>query len=1136
MGFQIIKKIMLEKESVSNMMLIRMKGTMSLLLLLLFISCTSDKKEENKAVKKDKNTLFSLLPSDRTGIDFVNKVANQKDFNIFKYRNFYNGGGVAIGDINNDGLVDIYLTGNMEPNKLYLNKGDFTFKDISASAGVEGNKPWSTGVNMVDINADGLLDIYVSNAGNMEGNNHDNDLYINNGDLTFTEKANEYNLAKTGFSTHATFFDYDKDGDLDAYILNNSNIPVSSLGYAEQREVRAQDWEGVPDIFKGVGDMLLRNDNGKFVDVSEEAGIYGSLIGFGLGVMIADINKDLYPDIYVSNDFYERDYLYINNQDGTFKEDIKNWTSHLSLSAMGIDMADINNDGHAEIFITDMLPEADQRVKSVMTFEGYNVFKLKQSKDFYQQYIQNTLQLNNGNGTFSEVAYFSGVDATDWSWAGLLFDMDNDGFRDIFITNGINHDLTDLDFVDFFANEIIQKMALTGRKESIDSIIDKMPIRPQPNYAYRNNGDITFSKANSDWGFEIPSMSNGAAYGDLDNDGDLDLVVNNVNMETFVYENRANELTDNHYIKLKFTGPEKNKFAIGATVMLYYNGNVVLQELIPSRGFQSSMDYAMTIGLGTANTIDSLRVIWPDDKTQKLDEVQADQLLTLKHSEAREKYRPSHNKVKKALLREVDNSPLTAHKENNYNDFDYEGLIYKLLSQEGPALATADINGDGNEDVFIGGAKGFPGVIYFHSGNGKLNATSQKSLSADAGYEDTAAAFFDADGDKDMDLLVGSGGNEVGEAKSYKPRLYLNNGKGIFSTEVTLPANFKNTSIIAPEDFNGDGDVDLFIGSRSVVGTYGVDPDHMLLENNGDGTFSNSTERLAYDLKDGGMITDAQWIDMDGDGKKDLVTVADWGTPNIYKNSGRRLSKFPSSLDSLSGWWNVVEAADLDKDGDMDLILGNQGSNIHYKPTMENPMKMWVNDFDNNGTIEQIVTQNYGGKDYPLHQKKELTTQMVALKKKNLKASEYAGKTIDELFPSALFENSIMKKVVTSESVIAVNEGGGKFTIKALPNRVQLSCICGIACADVNQDGNLDLIMGGNNFEFKPQYSRLDANYGNVLLGDGQMHFKWQDYDTSGFFIRDELKHLKQFKDKNGKTFMIAAINDSKPRIYEIDP
>jgi enediyne biosynthesis protein E4 len=1098
----------------------------------LFYSCES-KEEQN--TNKDKATLFSLLTPEETGIDFINEVVNQKDFNIFKYRNFYNGGGVAIGDINNDGLPDIYLTANMGLNKLYLNKGDFKFEDISESAGVTGNKPWSTGVNMVDINNDGLLDIYVSNAGNMEGNNHDNDLYINNGDLTFTEKASEYNLAKTGFSTHATFFDYDKDGDLDAYILNNSNIPVSSLGYAEQREVRAQDWEGVPDIFKGVGDMLLRNDGGIFTDVSEKAGIYGSLIGFGLGVMISDINGDLYPDIYVSNDFYERDYLYINNQDGTFTEDIKNWTSHLSLSAMGIDMADINNDGNIDIFITDMLPEGDQRVKSVMEFEGYNIFKVKQSKDFYQQYIQNTLQLNNGNNTFSEVAYFSGIAKTDWSWAGLLFDMDNDGFRDIYITNGINHDLTDLDFVDFFADEILQE-ARTGHKQAIDSIINKMPVRPQSNYSYKNNHDISFSDETNKWGLEIPSLSNGAAYGDLDNDGDLDLIVNNVNMKAFIYRNNAETITNNNYIKLSFEGIDKNKFAIGTSAKLYYNNNIVIQELVPSRGFQSSMDYVMTIGLGTTNTIDSLRIIWTDDSTQKLTNVKANQLLTLKQTDAKEKYNPIKKGNKKTLLKKLSNKQLVAHKENNYSDFDYEGLISKMLSQEGPALAIADINGDGNEDIFIGGAKKQASIIYLNNGNSNLKMTVQRELKEDASYEDTAAAFFDVDGDGDMDLMVGSGGNQIGEEKTYRTRLYLNNGKGDFTkAKQVLPSTFNNISVISPYDFDNDGDVDVFIGSRSVVGTYGINAKHLFLENNGDGTFKDATERLTYDLKDGGMITNAIWADIDGDNKKDLITVSEWGAPKVYRNSGRALSKRSTDLDNLYGMWNVIEGADLDNDGDIDFVIGNQGSNVPYKTSIENPIKMWINDFDNNGTIEQIVTRNFNGKDFPLHMKKELTTQMVSLKKQNLKASEYAKKSIDELYTEDIINNSIVKKINISESVIAINEGNGKFTIKKLPFMVQLSCVCGITCIDVNNDGNLDIIMGGNNFEFKPQYSRLDANYGSVLLGNGNSDFTWQNYDASGFFIRNEIKHIKQFKDKSGKTYIITAINDKKPKIFTLN-
>ncbi len=1110
-----------------------------ILLFSIFIFCLScdEKGEKKQNEASDTNTLFNLLPATKTGIDFVNEVANQKNFNIFKYRNFYNGGGVAIGDINNDGLIDIYLTANMGANKLYLNKGDFKFEDISKAAGVEGNKPWSTGVNMVDINQDGLLDIYVSNAGNLEGNNHDNDLYINNGDLTFTEKAADYNLAKTGFSTHASFFDYDKDGDLDAYILNNSNIPVSSLGYAEQRSVRAQDWEGVPFIFRGVGDMLLRNDNGKFVDVSEKAGIYGSLIGFGLGVVVTDLNQDLYPDIYVSNDFYERDYLYINNQDGTFREEIKEWTSHLSLSAMGIDMADINNDGHAEIFITDMLPEADQRVKSVMEFEGYNVFKLKQSKDFYQQYIQNTLQLNNGNGSFSEIAYYSGVDATDWSWAGLLFDMDNDGLRDIYITNGINHDLTDLDFVDFFANEIIQKMALTGRKESIDSIINKMPIRPQPNYAYRNNGDITFSNANKDWGFELASMSNGAAYGDLDNDGDLDVIVNNVNMPAFVYENQTDSLRNHNYLKLKFEGNDKNKFAIGTSVKLYYADKVIFQELMPFRGFQSSMDYDMTIGLGATSKIDSLRVIWPNDNTQLIKNVNANQTITLKNSEASETYKIPTPKKRAPILQELESDKLIAHKENNYNDFNNEGLIYNLLSQEGPAMATADINGDGHEDMFIGGAKGQIAQLYLHQGNGKFNIKEQGIFqSIDKEYEDTAAVFVDVENDGDQDLIVGSGGNQLGEEIAYRARIYLNDGKGNFSkSPFTMPSTFKNISVIAASDFDKDGDQDLFIGSRNTVGTFGVNPNHLLLQNNGDGTFVDVTQRLAYDLKAAGMVTSAIWEDMDDDGKKDLITVSDWGVATIYKNNGRRLSKLDSDLDSLSGWWGAVEASDLDNDGDKDLILGNQGMNLHYAPQEGQLMKMWINDFDNNGTIEQIVTMQKDGKDYPIHQKKELTEQIVSLKKQNLKASEYARKSIDELFPEEVFKKSIVKEVKTGESVIAINEGDGKFTFKKLPPRVQLSCICDISCIDVNKDGNIDLIMGGNDFEFKPQYSRLDASYGHVLLGDGKLNFKWQDYNTSGFFIKNELKHLKQLKDKLGRTFLVAAINNDKPKVFAIN-
>ncbi|MDC7994255.1 CRTAC1 family protein [Altibacter sp. HG106] len=1098
-----------------------------LILATSLLSCNHNS-EESQPSTAETPSLFTKLSAEDSGLDFTNTVVNQKDFNIFKYRNFYNGGGVAIGDVNNDGLADIYLTANMGENKLFLNKGNMTFEDITATAGVAGNKPWSTGVTMVDINNDGLLDIYVSNAGNMEGNNHDNDLYMNNGDLTFTEMADEYNLAKTGFSTHATFFDYDKDGDLDAYILNNSNVPVSSLGFAHQRDVRAQNWD-IPKIFRGVGDMLLRNDGDTFTEVSEEAGIYGSLIGFGLGVMISDVNNDLYPDIYVSNDFYERDYLYINNQDGTFTEDIKSWMSHLCLSAMGVDMADINNDGNADVFITDMLPDGDQRVKSVMEFEGYNVFKLKQSKDFHQQYIQNTLQLNNGNGTFSEIAYYSGISATDWSWSGLMFDMDNDGFRDIFITNGINHDLTDLDFVDFFANEIIQKMALTGKKEAIDSIINKMPVVYLPNYAYSNNKDLTFSNKATEWGLGEPSLSNGAAYGDLDNDGDLDLVVNNVNMPSFLYRNNTNEQTDNNFVKLRFEGPEKNRFAIGTTIKMYYDDQVVLQEMIPSRGFQSSMEYGMTIGLGAAETIDSIRVIWPDDQTTLLTNITANQTLQLLHSEASERYIPRQNAVK-TLFTERDNSKLVKHEENTYVDFDFEGMINRMVSQEGPAVAVGDIDGDGNEDIFTGGAVGQPGMLYRHQGKGALVPKPAEVFSEDATYEDTAASFFDMDGDGDLDLAVGSGGNQVTQTIDAGIRLYKNDGKGNFTRiDFNQPPSSYNVSVITPADMDDDGDIDLFVGSRSVVGIYGVTPKHRYLENQGDGTFLEKPS-VVEATKTSGMITDATWLELNN--TKVLVTVSDWGAPEFYQFSDGKLQKNASPLANLKGWWNTIHATDIDQDGDVDFIFGNQGENIHYTPSETSLIKLWINDFDNNGTIEQIMTQQIDGRDMPIHQKKEIVSQLVKLKKQNLKASEYAKKSIQELFPEETLARATVREVATSSSVIAINNGDGTFGTKPLPARAQLSCVCGIACTDVNNDGNLDIVLGGNDYEFKPQYSRLDANYGSVLLNDGNMNFSWEDYNSSGFFVREEVKHIATFKDRDGVEFFYVAINNQKPKVF----
>ena len=1035
----------------------------SLILLTLYlVSCNNiDSRFEKKL-------------SDHTGISFNNLLSYTEDFNPYTYRNFFNGGGVALGDINNDGLIDIYFTGNIVDNALYLNKGNWKFDDITDFAGVSCKDNWSTGATFVDINQDGLLDLYVTKSGKPGGENRHNELFINNGDLTFKESSSEYGLDIEGLSVHAAFFDYDGDLDLDAYVLNNSIRSVGSYDLIEgQRNIPSQD-----------GNQLLENRNNKFENVSSDKGIFSSNIGFGLGITLSDFNGDLWPDLFISNDFFEKDYLYLNNNGDGFSEESLTYFDALSMGSMGADAADMDNDLIPDLIVTEMLPETLSRQKNKQVYESYDKFTLAGSKGYHKQYPRNALQRNLGN-TFYEVGRQLGLSATEWSWAALLFDMDNDGYKDVYISNGIYKDLLDRDYLNYYANDEQISQILREGKEVITDLIDLMPSKAVTNSVFRNNGDFTFSDKRLGWGLNQPSFSNGSAYGDLDNDGDLDLVVNNVNSEAFIFENHS-EVENHHFLSVILRDSGPNKFAIGAKAIAYLtDGNKIMIEQFPSRGFQSSVPYRLHFGLGKVNSLDSLEIYWPDRKRSVIRDIQIDQILEIDRDNLQSE---SVDPKPTFIIKKTEGQQLIdfKHDENYYVDFDSERLLPHMFSNEGPCIANYDLNNDGIQDFYIGGAKGQTGQLFLSDTNGFKKVSKPFDLHKES--EDVEAVFFDADNDGDQDLYVASGGKAYSTlSRTLNDRFYRNeSGKFIYDSSALNFSKFFSTGAIAIGDANNDALLDIFIGERFNVDTYGIPGSISLMINRGNGNFEAT---YPPEFQNIGMITDIEFTDLNSDEKGDLIVVGEWMPILAFLNNESSWESISESIgfEETNGIWQSIETSDLNGDGVPDLVLGNMGQNGLYKPNM----KLYLNDYDQNGKLEAIYTYSIDNKDFPIHDRDELIKQLPDLKKKLLYYEDYANQSIKDIFNETQISSSQVLEIKETRSLLFMSDSPLSYSKKLLPEEIQYSSVHAINIFDINQDGLNDLILGGNQYLVKPQYGAFDASKGWILYGDDNSKTKF---------------------------------------------
>ncbi len=1097
----------------------------TLIVLVAISSCT-----------EGKDNLFESIPSTDSGIAFNNKIVETDTFNILTEEYIFNGGGVAIGDFNNDGKSDIIFTGNQVANKLYLNEGGFTFKDVSEEAGIEANDKWSTGVAVVDINADGWSDVYVCAAMHKDSIRRKNMMFVNqglneNGTPTFLEMAAEYGIDDSKNSMNATFFDYDKDGFLDLYVLNNEQGHTLPTNYRP----KINDGSAVSN------DRLYHNNgDGSFSDVTTEAGIRYE--GFGLGLAVADFNTDGWPDLHISNDYITNDLLYINNRDGTFSNTIEQYVKHQSKFSMGSDVADYNNDGYLDIMTLDMLGETNYRMKTTISDNNYISYVLNERFDYQYQYMRNMLHLGNGSGIpASEIGQLAGVSKTDWSWSPLFADVDNDGFRDLLITNGFPRDITDMDF----ANYKLQISRYMGPEKILDSI----PVVKIPNYAYKNNGDLTFEDAGAQWGIDKPSFSNGAAFADLDEDGDLDYIVNNINDTAFIFENRAeNGSEKNHYLRIALEGKKGNADGIGAKVVVRYGkGTMQYHEQYLTRGYMSSMEKTIHFGLESQARIDTLEIVWPDGKFQRITEVETDQTLVLKQSDAKVPNAvalafPLVPKNKKLIFREVSGSTGAAyiHSEKDIVDYNIQRIVPHKLTQNGPCLAVGDINGDTYEDFIMGSSATYSPVVFFQDSEGTFTQKPLFDSTQDKAYEEEGMALFDIDGDGDLDLYLVSGSNEFEiDSEFYDDRVLVNDGKGNFSTaENILPKVHASGSVVKVNDYDNDGFVDVFVGGRTPANQYPVADKSFLLKNQ-NGILSDVTDTMAPDLRRIGMVTDAVWSDFDGDGKEDLIVVGVLMPITFFRNEGNSFKKLEKTgIENYLGWWESIVSEDVDNDGDLDLVVGNMGANNFLSPSNNRPVTLIAKDFDANGSLDPLTfayLKNSKGEyeSYPVNFWGDINNQSRLFRAKFDFYEEYAKATEQTLLTEAESEGALVLKGNYDRSAYVENLGNGTFKMHALPIEAQVAPLNDVVLTDIDNDGNLDILGVGNNYGNETFIGRYDAFNGIVLKGSGNGSFKPIEPSESGFVVPGDAKAIVRLKSARDGYRYVATQNRGPLLIFE---